>query len=124
MEDILEVSQYKVTVIEAKCLVGHVNRVETAADQLRLPGRCSVTTRGCQTHDTTYVWIPPRDLCNLEEVRTVKLEKVQNFLVDYVNKVLLMEGLCRHLLDAQLPYYFQRNMTTYFWRNLESSGPR
>ena len=92
VEDILEVSQYKVTVIKEKFLVGNDNRVETAADHLRLPGRCSVTTRGCQTHDTTYVWIPPRDLCNLEEVRTVKLEKVQNFLVDYVNKVLLMEG--------------------------------
>ena len=92
VEDILEVSQFKVTVIKEKFLVGNDNRVETAADHLRLPARCSVTSRGCQTHDTTYVWIPPRDLCNLEEVRTVKMEKDQNFLVDRINKVLLMEG--------------------------------
>ena len=92
VEDILEVSQYKVTIIKEKFLVGQDNRVETAADHLRLPARCSVTSRGCQTHDTTYVWIPPRDLCNLEEIRTVQMEKVQNFLVDPIHKVLLMEG--------------------------------
>ena len=92
VEDILEVSQFKVTIIKEKFLIGVDGRVETAADHLRLPNRCSVTSRGCQTHDTTFVWVPPRDLCNLEEVRTVHLEKDNNLLVDHINKVLLMEG--------------------------------
>ena len=92
VNDILEVSQFKVTVLKEKFRVSNDNRVETIADHLRLPSRCSVTSRGCQTHDTTYVWIPPRDLCNLEEVRTVHMEKDHEFLVDYVNKVLLKAG--------------------------------
>ena len=92
VNDILEVSQFKVTVLKEKFRVSNDNRVETIADHLRLPSRCSVTSRGCQTHDTTYVWIPPRDLCNLEEVRTVHMEKDHEFLVDYVNKVLLKTG--------------------------------
>ena len=92
VEDILEVSQYKVTILKEKFLVGDDNRVETVADHLRLPGRCSVTSRGCQTHDTTYVWQPPRDMCNLEEVRTVHMVEEHDFLVDYVNKVLLKDG--------------------------------
>ena len=92
VEDILEVSQYKVTILKEKFLVGDDNRVETVADHLRLPGRCSVTSRGCQTHDTTYVWQPPRDMCNLEEVRTVHMVEDHEYLVDYVNKVLLKTG--------------------------------
>ena len=92
VNDILEVSQYKVTLIKEKFLVSSDNRVETAADHLRLPARCSVTSRGCQTHDMTFVWIPPRDLCNLEEVRTVQMEKDRDYLVDHANKVLLKTG--------------------------------
>ena len=92
VEDILEVSQYKVTILKEKFLVDDDNRVETVADHLRLPGRCSVTSRGCQTHDTTYVWQPPRDLCNLEEIRTVHMAKDHDYLVDYKNKVLLKAG--------------------------------
>ena len=92
VEDILEVSQYKVTILKEKFLVDDDNRVETVADHLRLPGRCSVTSRGCQTHDTTYVWQPPRDLCNLEEIRTVHMEDDHDYLVDYANKVLLKPG--------------------------------
>ena len=92
VNDILEVSQYKVTLIKEKFLVSSDNRVETAADHLRLPARCSVTSRGCQTHDMTFVWMPPRDLCNLEEVRTVHMEKDRDYLVDHANKVLLKPG--------------------------------
>ena len=92
VEDILEVSQYKLIIIKEKFLVSSDNRVETYADHLRLPTRCSVTSRGCQTHDTTYVWIPPRNLCNLEEVRTVHMETDRDYLVDPVNKVLLKTG--------------------------------
>ena len=92
VEDILEVSQFKVTILKEKFLVGDDNRVETISDHLRLPKRCSVTTRGCQTHDTTYVWEPPRDMCNLEEIRTVHMESDHDYLVDYANKVLLKPG--------------------------------
>ena len=92
VEDILEVSQYKVTIIKEKFLVGSDHRVETVANHMRLPMRCSVTSPGCQTHDTTYVWIPPRDLCNLEEIRTVHMEIDHDYLVDYENKVLLKAG--------------------------------
>ena len=92
VNDILEVSQYKVTILKEKFRVSKDNRVETFADHLRLPESCSVTSRGCQTHDTTYVWQPPRDLCSLEEVRTIHMEEEYDFLVDYENKVLLKTG--------------------------------
>ena len=92
VDDILEVSQYKVTLLEEKFIVSDDGRVETVADHLRLPTRCTVASRGCQIHDTTYVWQPPRDQCNLEEVRTVHMEEDGEFLVDYENKVLLKTG--------------------------------
>ena len=67
VNDILEVSQYKVTVMKVKFLISE-GHVETLSDHLRLPQRCSVSARGCKTFDTTYVWIPPRSTCDLEEV--------------------------------------------------------
>ena len=92
VEDILEVSQYKGTIVKEKFLVGSDHRVETVANHLRLPMRCSVTSQGCQTHNTTYVWLPPRDVCNLEEIQTVHMEIDRDYLVDYVNNLLLKVG--------------------------------
>ena len=91
VNDILEVSQYKVTVMKVKFLISE-GHVETLSDHLRLPQRCSVSARGCKTFDTTYVWIPPRSTCDLEEVRTVSMKPENGYLVDRENKVLLKLG--------------------------------
>ena len=93
VNDILQVSQYKVTVIKEKFNVDvRKNQVEVMATHEMLPIQCGPESGGCQAVDRTFVWSMPSNRCTLEKVRTVTMEEDSGYLVDRTHKVLLKKG--------------------------------
>lgn len=92
IKDVLQIAQYKVIVKEETFLVDSDDRVEAAADHLRLPLNCNVWMHGCKLHDLTYVWQAPQHRCPMEAVRTVSMRKEGDFLRSNEFKILLKPG--------------------------------
>ena len=93
VDDILQVSQYKVIVQKEKFIIDHEkNQVEVAADHTMLPSSCNTETQGCQIADRTFVWQIPESRCSLEQVRTIPMREENGYLVDEVHKILLRKG--------------------------------
>lgn len=92
VDDIFQITQLKITLVKEKFLIIQKEGqkvVEVIAKHLQLPMTCTLESGGCTTHDTTYVWTRPSTSCDFEEVRTVEMVEQNDFLVDYMHKVLL-----------------------------------
>jgi hypothetical protein len=92
IQDILQIAQYKVVIKEETFLVEPDDRVEVAADHLRLPLTCNVGMHGCKLHDLTYVWQAPLHRCPMEAVRTVSMTQEGDFLRSSDFNILLKPG--------------------------------
>ena len=91
IQDILQISQYKVTVLKEKFIVED-EQVETMSDHIMLPPTCGMSSNGCETVDRTFVWLAPESKCSLEAIRTVDMKEENGYLVDRQHKVLLKKG--------------------------------
>ena len=92
IQDILRIAQYKVVIQEETFLVDADDRVEAAANHLRLPLACNVWAHGCKLHDLTYVWQAPQHRCPMEAVRTVSMTQEGDFLHSSEFNILLKPG--------------------------------
>ena len=92
INDITVLSQYAVTVVKQEFLV-RGNQVEVVDGHIILPENiCGMEKMGCTTHDTTYIWTPPPNLCEYEVIRTIEVTEESGYLVDRTNKILLKSG--------------------------------
>lgn len=90
VNDILQVSQYKVVVTKETFNVNvQKGQVEVAATHEMLPPECDLDAGGCRISDRTFVWTRPADRCTLERIRTVTMEEVDGYLIDRTHKILL-----------------------------------
>ena len=91
VNDILQVSQYKIVIQKEKFLIDHQrNQVEAAADHLMLP--CRPENRGCAVADRTFVWQLSESRCPLEKIRTVSMKEDNGYQIDETHKILLRKG--------------------------------
>ena len=91
VDEILQVSQFKILVTKEKYIVDN-GRIEVVNERLRLPRQCQLKNHGCATEDKVFVWLPPPDECLLERARTVEMKEVDGYLVDANHKILLRKG--------------------------------
>lgn len=90
VNDILQVSQWKVIVAKEKFNVDvRKSTVEVTSTHEMLPPECDMDSGGCQISDRTFVWIKPADRCTLEKIRTVTMEEENGYLIDKTHKILL-----------------------------------
>ena len=114
MEDILELTQYKITLTQEAFEIRN-NRVEAVAAHSVLPPDCIVENRGCLTNEGTYVWDPILNHCKLRNVREVILMEEGPMLVDHTNKLTFeMDG------EIVTPYGCpaEEKIFATKWRNL------
>ena len=91
VNDILQVSQWKIIVKKEKFLVDHIKQqVEVSADHLLLP--CSTEARGCEVAEKTYIWQLAEDRCPLAKIRTAMMREDHGYLMDETHKILLKKG--------------------------------
>ena len=92
IQDITVTGQYAVTLITQEFLV-RGNQVEVVDGHITLPENiCGMEKLGCTTHDTTFIWSPPHDLCEFEVIRTIEVTEESGYLVDRHNKIVLKSG--------------------------------
>ena len=92
IQDITVTGQYTVTLIAQEFLV-RGEQVEVVDGHITLPENiCGMDKLGCTTHDTTYVWSKPHDLCEFESIRTIEVTEESGFLIDRHNKIVLKKG--------------------------------
>ena len=114
LEDILELTQYKITLTQETFEIRN-NRVEAVAAHSVLPPDCIVENRGCITNEGTYVWDPILNHCKLRNVREVILMEEGPMLVDHTNKLTFeMDG------EIVTPYGCpaEEKIFATKWRNL------
>merc|ERR1711867_183541 len=71
IEDIYMAGQYVVTLTNQDYLVQR-NQVEVVDGHITLPENiCGMDQLGCTTHEATYIWTKPHDLCEFENIRTI-----------------------------------------------------
>merc|ERR1712115_682782 len=69
------------------------NQVEVVDGHTTLPENiCGMDQLGCTTHDVTYIWTKPNDLCEFESIRSIEVTKEAGYLVDRENKIILKKG--------------------------------
>ena len=84
VENVVELSQYRILLTKEKFIVTNGNSVEAVNDHIKLPPSCDVGSRGCETHTGTFIWNPPQDRCLYELIRSDgKFEKEGDYLVDH-----------------------------------------
>ena len=90
IERVLVLTQYRVTVRKEKfrLIGGRSGSVEVLTEHLKLPKTCRPKTGSC-TLLRTYNWLPPLSRCNLEKIRTMRMQKHGPYLVDHHGKILL-----------------------------------
>ena len=89
INDALQMSQIKILLQTQKYTTNKEKQIEVTGEHLRLPPTCKLTARTCRTSQKTYIWTPPETKCELERIRTVRLRKARNYLIDDDNKILL-----------------------------------
>ena len=93
VNDILQVSQYKIIVAKEKFNVNiQRSQVESMSNHEMLPISCGPESGGCQIADKTYVWTLPSAQCSLEKIRSVTLKEYNGYLIDETHKILLKKG--------------------------------
>jgi hypothetical protein len=88
VSDSLRVSQYKL-LVKKEYFTIYKGRIEVISDHIRLPSKCALGARGCQTVFTTYVWDIIKESCSLEIVRTLNVIEDGPYLIDHNNKIIL-----------------------------------
>ena len=89
INNVLKVSQYKVTLKREKYMMDQKGRMEVSTDHMRLPRSCRFSQMGCQTSMKTYIWMPPESKCNYQQLRRTKMKSTGDYLIDDKNKILL-----------------------------------
>ena len=86
VEDILVLTQYRITVREEKFLIKGT-QIESETAHLALP--CQAHMEGCVTAEATFIWNRPEEKCMLQEVQAIRAAKVDGWLIDRERKILL-----------------------------------
>ena len=85
VEDILVLTQYRITVREEKFLIKGT-QIESETAHLALP--CQAHMEGCVTAEATFIWNRPEEKCMLQEVQAIRAAKVDGWLIDRERKIL------------------------------------
>ena len=92
INDIYVAAQYVVTLTNEEYLV-RGTQVEVVDGHTTLPENiCGMDQLGCTTHDVTYIWTKPNDLCEFESIRSIEVTEEAGYLVDRENKIILKKG--------------------------------
>ena len=92
IEDIYVSGQYAVTLTHQEYHV-RGNQVEVVDGHLTLPENiCGIDQLGCTTHNTTYIWTKPHDLCEFKSIMNMAVTEEVGYLFDRENKIILKRG--------------------------------
>ena len=92
IEDVSVASQYIVTLTNQDYLV-RGNQVEVVDGHITLPENiCGMDQLGCTTHDATYIWAKPHNLCEFESIRNIEVTEKAGYPIDWENKIILKKG--------------------------------
>ena len=78
VEDILVLTQYRITVREEKFLIKG-EQIESETAHLDLP--CKARMEGCVTAEATFTWRRPEGQCMLQEIQSIRAAKVDGWVI-------------------------------------------
>lgn len=123
VQDVLKLSQYKVSVIPESFIDINGTLKATRAG-LTLPSTCLVEEGSCLAWEQTWVW-RKTDQCPLVKIQQVRLNRENNYLVDHTNKLIFQKRTRTNFPDRcpEGEYYLTEYSSLYLTQSSSEFDP-